>query len=246
MRILVTNDDGIHAAGIKALERAAQAFGEVTVVAPAHEQSSIGHAITLRAPLRIEQRDASHYAVVGTPTDCVYVATHHIFSEPPQLVLSGINHGANLGDDVTYSGTVGAAIEGTIQGIPSIAFSLCRGDNFEACIEPIRRVVEAALHETLDRPLLLNVNLPDCTNGVSGFQLGSLGRRHYGKVVDERRDPRGGSYFWIGGPVVKHREEPGSDELIVRQGGVSITPLTLDLTDYRSWQKMQRWKLLSS
>ncbi|MCA9519366.1 MAG: 5'/3'-nucleotidase SurE [Myxococcales bacterium] len=246
MRILVTNDDGIQAAGIRALETAARRFGDVTVVAPANEQSSIGHAISLRSPLRVQRLDERHYAVVGTPTDCVYLAMHRIYSEPPQLVLSGINHGANLGDDVTYSGTVGAAIEGLIQGVPSIAFSLCRGSNFDACVPHIERVIEAALDEPVDRPLLLNVNFPDCSDGVTGFFLGSLGRRHYGKIVDERKDPRGGSYFWIGGPLVKHREEPGSDELIVRQGGVSVTPLTVDLTDYRTWQKMQGWKLISS
>lgn len=243
-RFLITNDDGIHADGIRALAEAAETLGEVVIVAPDRERSSIGHAITLRSPVRVTALTENRFAVSGTPSDCVYMGIHFICDRRPTMVLSGINHGANLGDDVTYSGTVGAAMEGVIQGVPSVAFSLVSGHDFSACKPHLITLLQHLLAQpTLPADLLLNVNLPDCSGNVGPFRLGGLGPRHYGKVVERRRDPRGGTYFWIGGPIVKHRDEPGSDEQVVHGGEISVTPLTLDITHQRHWGLLSDWEL---
>ncbi len=233
MRILITNDDGIHAEGIRALASAVSALGEVVVVAPDREQSGCGHAITLHQPLTVSDRGQGWYAVSGTPTDCVNFGIHHVLrDELPDLVLSGINHGVNLGDDVTYSGTVGGAIEGYLMGVPSVALSQELGDGLdfressEACLKLLQDLLEGGLLEEL---VLLNVNIP--WDWQSGVEVTTLGHRRYHDVIQVRDSPRGGEYFWIAGRPTWNDAE-GTDQSALANGHISVTPMNLDLTDH--------------
>ena len=236
-RILVTNDDGVFSEGIKLLAEALSEVGHVTVVAPDREQSASGHALTLHRPLRIRQLEDTWYSVDGTPTDCVNLAILWLLREDkPDLVCSGINFGTNLGDDVTYSGTVSAGFEGTLLGIPSVAFSQEVGEHFS--FEPgaalAARFVRGLLDAELPQDLLLNVNVP--AGEISGVSFTKLGRRRYNQSIVEKRDPRGRKYYWIAGSP--EWEEEGTDFEAMSRGRVSVTPLHLDLTDYRgleSW-----------
>jgi 5'-nucleotidase len=230
--ILVTNDDGVDAPGLRHLAEAMRRLGEVTVVAPDREQSAMGHALTLHNPLRMRELAEDTYAVDGTPTDCVNLAILWLLEErPPDLVVSGINAGLNLGDDVTYSGTVSATFEGVLLGVPSIAFSqqLEEGYSFERSAELAARLVGALLAGELPADLLLNVNFP--APPPRGLAFTRLGKRVYKQVVAEKTDPRGKRYFWIAG-TPEWRDEPGTDHRAIGEGRVSITPLHLDLTDY--------------
>ncbi len=233
-RILVTNDDGVFSEGIKLLAQALGELGEVTVVAPDREQSATGHSLTLNRPLRMERLDRNWYAVDGTPTDCVNLGILSLMKEaPPDLVASGINFGLNLGDDVTYSGTVSATFEATLLGIPSVAFSQEVGEQFSFATAArfARAFAELLLREPdLPRDLLLNVNVP--AGGVKGVAFTRLGKRVYQQSVVEKVDPRGRKYYWIAGTPVWQKEE-GTDHAAISRGLVSITPLHLDLTDYR-------------
>ncbi len=232
-RVLVTNDDGVFSEGLKLLARALEEIAEVTAVAPDREQSAAGHSLTLHRPLRMQQLEKNIYSVDGTPTDCVNLAVLWLMKDrPPDLVVSGINFGLNLGDDVTYSGTVSATFEGTLLGIPSVAFSQEVGENFsfELAARFARRFVEILLSEDLPPELLLNVNLPAAE--IRGVRFTKLGKRVYQQVVVEKEDPRGRRYFWIAG-TPKWQNEKGTDHEAVSSGHVSITPLHLDLTDYR-------------
>ncbi|HVR30653.1 MAG TPA: 5'/3'-nucleotidase SurE [Thermoanaerobaculia bacterium] len=231
-RILLTNDDGIHAEGLGAVAEALAGFADVVVVAPDREQSACGHALSLDRPLRMVEMRPGRFAVDGTPTDCVNLAVHWVLREDPvDLVVSGINHGLNLGDDVTYSGTVSAALEAHLLGLPAVAFSQQIGD--ETSFARSARVSAALLHALLDHGvsprMLLNVNLPATPS--AGVRLTRLARRVYEQVVVERGDPRGRRYFWIGGEP-RWEEGPDCDHAAVSAGLVSITPLRLDLTDY--------------
>jgi 5'-nucleotidase len=236
--ILVSNDDGIHSEGLTALAAALEPLGEVVVVAPDREQSAASHALTLHRPLRVYERGPARYAVDGTPTDCVNLAINGILPRRPALVASGINTGANLGDDVTYSGTVSAAMEGTLLGIPSIAVSLVgRGSfRFEAAAACAARLVGWVLAHGLPPDTLLNVNVPQLADGARprGLALTRMGRRRYGDAVVEKVDPRGRKYYWIGGAELDFVAEEGTDFHAVQQGLVSVTPIQLDLTSYRS------------
>jgi 5'-nucleotidase len=232
-RILVTNDDGVFSEGIKLLATALSEIAEVTVVAPDREQSATGHSLTLHRPLRMQQLEENHFSVDGTPTDCVNLGVLWLMAEtPPHLVVSGINFGSNLGDDVTYSGTVSATFEGALLGIPSIAFSQEVGENFSFDRAAVfaRRFVQELLKEELPDDLLLNVNIP--AGAIHGVELTRLGRRRYKQSVVEKKDPRGQRYFWIAG-TPEWQEEDGTDQSAVVAGSVSITPLHLDLTDHR-------------
>jgi 5'-nucleotidase len=232
-RILVTNDDGIFSEGIKLLAKALGEVGEVTVVAPDREQSATGHALTLHHPLRIRTLEEGWYSVDGTPTDCVNLAVMSLMAdEPPDLVCSGINFGSNLGDDVTYSGTVSATFEGSLLGIPSVAFSQQIGDefSFEPGARAAGRFIAELLAEALPPDLLLNVNFP--TGEIRGIELTRLGKRRYSQSVVEKVDPRGRKYYWIHGDPEWEKEE-GTDFFAIHQHKVSVTPLHLDLTDYR-------------
>lgn len=232
-RILVTNDDGVFSEGIKQLARLLSEVAEVIVVAPDREQSATGHSLTLHRPLRMQQLEEKVYSVDGTPTDCVNLAVLWLLKDsPPDLVVSGVNFGVNMGDDVTYSGTVSATFEGTLLGIPSVAFSQEVGEpfSFDNATRFARQFVEVLLEADLPRDLLLNVNVP--AGEVKGVRFTRLGDRTYDQVVVEKTDPRGETYFWIAG-TPQWQEEEGTDHAAVSSGRVSITPLHLDLTDYR-------------
>jgi 5'-nucleotidase len=231
-RILVTNDDGIFSQGIKLLASALSDVAEVWVVAPDREQSAMGHALTLSRPLRMQRVEERWFAVDGTPTDCVNLAVLHLLKDnPPDLVFSGINFGLNLGDDVTYSGTVSATFEGTLLGIPSVAFSqeVAEGFSFEPAARFARQVAELLLGQELPGDLLLNVNVP--AGPIQGVRFSRLGRRTYKQSVIEKLDPRGRKYYWIAGTPQWHIAS-GTDYEAVTTGRISVTPLHLDLTHY--------------
>ncbi len=233
--VLVTNDDGVEAEGLRLLERVAARHARVITVAPRTERSACGHSITLHAPLRILERGEGRYAVDGgTPADCVYLAFAHILDRLPDAVFSGVNHGYNLGFDVVYSGTVAGAREAAIKGVAAAAISFGHWPGDEAAVlEPIvDAVVGAVLDGALPPGGLLNINVPDLAQGLpTRVERTRLGRRVFSTDVVCRRDPRGGEYVWIGGSRIEYDESPGTDCHAVRHGAVSITPLKLDTTD---------------
>lgn len=246
-RILVTNDDGIHSQGIIALAEALAPLGEVTVVAPAHEMSAASHSLTLVRPLRIDKIDSRHYSVDGTPTDCVTLAMNQILKDaPPDLVVSGINKGGNLGDDVSYSGTVAGALEASIYGLPGIAVSLVQRTDFEfgpaaAFAAELARTV---LSDGLPRGTLLNINVPP--GPIRGARITRQGTKIIRPTIIEGTDPRQRKYYWIGEESLTWNEEEGTDYEALRQGLVSITPLKTDLTDYKVMDeiKSRDWDLI--
>ncbi len=247
LRVLVTNDDGYHAAGLKVLAAAARALGEVMVVAPDREQSATSHSLTLHHPLRARSMPDGGFMVDGTPTDCVMVAVSELLDQRPDVVLSGINHGPNMGEDVLYSGTVSAAMEATVLGIPAIAFSYS-GDSMEdlaAWEAPVQRLLLSMLDEgTFPENTLLSVNLPAVApERVAGVRVTTLGRRRYSDSITRALDPSGREYFWIGGGVSKWSGSPDSDFRAVEEGYVSVTPLHLDLTNYRLLEEIRGWDL---
>jgi 5'-nucleotidase len=235
-RILVTNDDGVRSEGIHQLARALARLGAITVVAPHIEASAIGHALTLRRPLRVEQLEPRVFEVDGTPTDCVNVAITRILEQPPDLIVSGINKGYNLGDDVTYSGTVAGAMEGALLGIPSIAVSLERSPgryDFGPSALVAAQVAERMLAGTSLPPrTFLNLNVP--SGRPKGIRVTVQARRNHVTVVDERVDPRGQAYYWIEEGQNDWEPHDRSDYQAVRDGFVSLTPLKPDLTDYNA------------
>ena len=247
LRILVTNDDGYQAAGIRVLAAAAQALGDVTVVAPDREQSATSHSLTLHHPLRARRAPDGAYAVDGTPTDCVSLAVNALLAERPDVVLSGINHGPNMGEDVLYSGTVSAAMEATVLGIPAIAFSYVGGplDRIEAWEEPVRRLLLSMLDEgSFPEDALLSVNLPPIPPAeVQGVRVTTLGRRRYSDSITRALDPSGREYFWIGGGTSEWSGGPDSDFRAIEAGMVSVTPLHLDLTNYKLLERVRGWSL---
>lgn len=251
-RILVSNDDGIAAEGLQAVARALEAVGEVTVVAPEREQSAASHSLTLHKPLRVYEVGPRRFAVSGTPTDCVNMAVHHLMPEPPDLVVSGINRGANLGDDVTYSGTVSAAMEGTLLGFPSVAVSQLFWEpaGFEAAAEFTAALAAGLLAGFREgRPLppdtLLNVNVPDRpTDRIRGVRWTVQGKRRFTKEqVVEKVDPRGRKYYWVGGSDLEWEGNPRSDHTAVVEGCISVTPVHLDLTHHRALETLRAWDL---
>jgi 5'-nucleotidase len=232
-RILVTNDDGVQSEGIKALADALAALGEVTIVAPHAEASAIGHALTLGRPLRLERVAERVYAVDGTPTDCVNVAVTKVLAAPPDLLVSGINKGYNLGDDVTYSGTVAGALEGALLGIPSIAVSLqrTRGEfDFRQAAAAAVTVAQEVLARGLPPRTFLNVNVPKST--ARGCRITVQAKRNHVTSVREAMDPRGRPYFWIEEGESAWEPHDRSDYQAVKDGWISITPLHPDLTNY--------------
>ena len=233
-RILVTNDDGIYSEGLRLLARELARLAEVVVVAPDREQSATGHSLTLSRPLRMQRLEEDWYAVDGTPTDCVNLAVLWLLKERPlDLVVSGINFGLNVGDDVTYSGTVSATFEGSLLDIPSVAFSqeVGEGFSFARSAALATRFVEALFDaEELPRDLLLNVNFP--ATAPRGVVFTRLGKRVYRQSVVEKVDPRGHKYYWIAG-TPEWQDDQGTDHEAVQSGFASVTPLHLDLTDYR-------------
>ncbi|HPR64242.1 MAG TPA: 5'/3'-nucleotidase SurE [Thermoanaerobaculia bacterium] len=241
MIILVTNDDGVFAEGIRHLAEALAPLGDIWIVAPDRERSAASHALTLDSPLRIQEVDQHRYAVNGTPTDCVNVGVLHILKDrKPDLIVSGINFGLNIGDDVTYSGTVSAAFEGTILGIPSLAVSQEVGSPmpYERSAAFIREFIESLMQrDLLKNGLLLNINLP--FEDPIGVRFTRLGKRQYSEGVMEKVDPRGKKYYWIGGIPRPTEIEEGTDFHALTHRHISITPLHLDLTDYTALDRMK-------
>jgi len=236
IEILVTNDDGIGADGIRALAKAMETLGNVTIMAPDREQSATSHALTLHRPLRIRKISERELSVDGTPTDAVLLGVHGFLKERPALVVSGINHGPNMGNDVLYSGTVAAASEGTFLGIPSVAISLATWG--PADFGPPARVAKALVAQLLRRGLpaktCLNVNIPSIPfEEMKGVRVTRLGKRVYRDVIVEKTDPRGKLYYWIGGEEPTWENDDSSDFTAVERGYVSVTPLTFELTDYK-------------
>lgn len=247
INILVTNDDGVYSNGIKALADEMSKLGNVSVVAPASEKSATSHSLTLHRPLRAKKIGKGQiYAVNGTPTDCVHLALNGLLKVKPQIVVSGINVGPNLADDITYSGTVAAAIEATLQGIPAIAVSVA-GKNkvyFKAAREIVFKLVKRIIKQPLPPNVLLNVNVPNMTGDrIKGYRFTRQGKRRYGESVIEKLDPRGEKYYWIGGYVMKDTPIENSDIQAVNEGYISITPLQLDFTAYTFLGKMSGWRL---
>jgi 5'-nucleotidase len=247
MHIMVTNDDGIHAPGILALSQALRELGEVTVVAPDRERSAAGHSLTLHSPLRVFELRDGFYAVDGTPTDCVNMGIHSLLPFRPDLVVSGINHGPNLGDDITYSGTVAAAMEATLMGIPAMAVSLATfgpDGHFPAAAAVAVRMARLVMANGLPADTFLNVNVPNCREEEMNPPLVTRqGKRSFmGKIVD-KIDPRGRKYFWIGSEEPDFNDEEGTDFHAINRMHVSITPLHLDLTNYASMKVLAGWSL---
>jgi 5'-nucleotidase len=247
MRILVSNDDGYLAGGIQTLARAAATLGEVHVVAPDREQSATSHSLTLHYPLRVRKAGAGIQMVDGTPTDCVMLAIGELLEERPDFVLSGINHGANLGDDVLYSGTVAAAMEATILGIPAIAMSHVghEHDHMADWTETVATLLgQLMTRNDFPKETLLNVNLPAIAPGdVKGVRVTTLGRREYVGSLTRSKDPNGREYFWIGGGESKWWGGPDSDFRAVQDGYISVTPVHLDLTNYKLLENLGGWNL---
>lgn len=245
--ILVTNDDGVQAQGLKVLAEHLSALGEVYVVAPDREQSAVGHSLTLRHPLRIAEVGPRVTAVEGTPTDCVLLGYYRILPAEPALVCSGINFGHNLGDDITYSGTVSAAFEATLLGIPAIAISIGREGkrvHYDVAARFAVRLARKGLREGLPRDTLLNVNLPNLpASKIKGVVVTKQGRRSYDDVIVEKVDPRGRAYFWIGNGDPRWADDSGTDINAIRAGKISITPVHLDLTNHTAIEKLKEWKI---
>jgi 5'-nucleotidase len=245
-RILVTNDDGIHSDGLIKLEEALREIGDVFVVAPASEMSGASHSLTLARPLRIRQIDDRHWAVDGTPTDCVTLALNKILRPDriPDICVSGINHGGNLGDDATYSGTVAGALEATILGVPGIALSLFARENWDftyAARFAITAVVNA-LRNPVPEGTLLNINIPP--GEIKGVRVTRQGIKNARPLVSEHVDPRGKPYYWIGEEYYQAKTEDGTDYKAVEEGFVSVTPLRADMTDHRALQALEAWNYL--
>ncbi len=246
LKILLTNDDGIFSRGLHALYHALKVLGEVVVVAPDRERSTISHAITLDRPLRVKVEGEGMYAVDGTPADCVNLAVNGLLEDKPDFIVSGINLGENLGCDILYSGTVSAAFEGTRMGIPSLAVSIVARENFnfEAACEYTVRILRAVKKYGLPEDTLLNINVPNLpVKDIKGVKVTRQGKRIYSDAVVEKVDPRGRKYYWIGGDVLGYLEEEGTDFEAVNRGYVSITPLHLDLTNYKAMDVIKNWKI---
>ena len=244
VRILVTNDDGYRSEGIQSLARALGRLGEVTIVAPVEEASAIGHALTLRHPLRLETIGERIHAVDGTPTDCVNVAVTHVFGGLPDLVVSGINKGWNLGDDVTYSGTVAGALEGALLGIPSVAVSLrqTRGTyDFGYAADAAAAIADAVLRQPLPARTFLNLNVPK--GQPKGYRVTVQARRNHVTSVAERHDPKGRPYYWIEEGENEWEPHDRSDYQAVRDGYISITPLQPDMTAHDALKYLEELPL---
>jgi 5'-nucleotidase len=247
MKILVTNDDGIYAKGIVALAEELRKLGEVAVVAPDRERSAVGHALTLHHPLRAIEIGPMIFAVDGTPTDCVNLGIHNLLPFKPDIVISGINRGANLCDDVTYSGTVSAAMEATLMGIPAFAISLVTdgiGTHYAAAAAFASKLAGTIFARELPPDTFLNVNVPDVPESEClPALITSQGKRHYEGLIIDKVDPRGRKYYWIGSGEQSFLDIRGSDHYAVSKGHISVTPLHLDMTNYSSLETLKNWDL---
>ena len=245
MRIIVTNDDGIDSPGLTALAKALSKVGEVWVVAPDRERTAAAHAVTLHKPLRVQQLGPRIYAVSGTPVDCVNLAVLKLLPAPPDLLVSGINRGVNLGDDVLYSGTVSAAMEGTILGIPSMAVSQEGQEHFyfDAGARYAVRIARLIMKEGLPDETLVNLNIPDRPfKSITGVRVTCLSRRRFHNPIIEKIDPRGRTYYWIAGTRVSWSRSKDADHEALEQGAVSLTPIRLDTTNHAVLDRFRMWE----
>ncbi|MEO8286376.1 MAG: 5'/3'-nucleotidase SurE [Chloroflexota bacterium] len=250
MRILLTNDDGIDSPGLKALGDALAPLHEVAVIGPDRNWSISGHNRTMDRPLRVSEKQLGEgykaYQTDGAPADCVALAVLGFLPEVPELVISGINHGNNLGDDITYSGTVAAAMEGIISGIPSIAVSMDTHPIWPVDVAAafIVRLVDQITKRGIEKDILLNVNVPNLPyDQIRGVQITRLGKRIYEDALIKRVDPRGREYYWLGGNSIRSERSEGADVAAIEDGYVSITPIHLDLTNHRLLETLRTWDL---
>ena len=247
MRVLVSNDDGVDAPGIKALAKGLREAGhEVLVVAPDRDRSGASNSLTLDAPIRVVQLDTQTWKVYGTPTDCVHVAITGMLDIEPDIVVSGINNTANLGDDVIYSGTVAAAMEGRFLGLPAVAMSLAtaghKGRHYETAARAAVEIVERLRTDPLPADTILNVNVPDLPwREIRGFETGRLGNRHRAEPCTPQQDPRGRQWWWIGAAGQEADAGPGTDFNAVRSSCIAITPIHVDLTRYQALEQVASW-----
>ena len=244
MKILISNDDGYLAEGIKTLANALSTLGEITVVAPDRNRSGASNSLTLENPLRLTKLDNGVYRVEGTPTDCVHLAVTGLLDEEPDMVVAGINAGANLGDDVLYSGTVAAAMEGRFLGLPAIAISLASNDpvHYKTAGWVAKKLLEQLQTSSLPADTILNVNVPDLPIAdITGFESTRLGHRHKAEPVVKEYDPRGRPMYWVGPAGEEQDAGPGTDFDAIRRGAVSVTPLQIDLTCYDAIDGVANW-----
>ena len=244
MRILISNDDGYQAQGLRTLAAALADLAEIIVVAPDRNRSGASSSLTLETPLRVEQVEPNVYYVNGTPTDCVHIAITGLLEPDPDMVISGINHGANLGDDVLYSGTVAAAMEGRFLGVPALAVSLVLDEdgNFGTAAAVTRRLVERMIEDPLPKDTILNVNVPDLPlESLEGFVTTRLGFRHKSEPVLKALDPKNRPVYWIGPAGAGQDAGPGTDFHAIAARRVAVTPIKVDLTDHRSISPVGEW-----
>jgi 5'/3'-nucleotidase len=244
MHFLLSNDDGYQSPGLSALAEMLAELGRVTVVAPDRDRSGASNSLTLDSPLYVKQDSRGFHYVNGTPTDCVHLAITGLLDEEPDMVISGINSGANLGDDVLYSGTVAAAMEGRFLGCPAIAFSLTgeRQSDYKSAVAVARKIIELLIQKPLEEDVLLNVNIPDIDiELIKEFTVTRLGNRHKSEPVLEAFDPRGRKVYWVGPVGSEQDASAGTDFHAIRSGNVSITPLQIDLTRHQSLQNLSNW-----
>lgn len=244
MRILLSNDDGYLAPGIACLYEALKDKAELTVVAPARNRSGASNSLTLDSPLRATEAENGFISVEGTPTDCVHLAITGLLDKEPDMVIAGINAGANLGDDVLYSGTVAAATEGRFLGLPAIAVSMGSFEpkHYETACWAIEKIIEKLQSSPLTDDTILNVNVPDLPQEkIKGFQSTRLGNRHKSEGVIKQQNPRGDDIYWVGPPGEEQDAGEGTDFYAVKQGFISVTPLQIDLTRYDSLQNLNQW-----
>lgn len=245
MHILISNDDGLSATGIQVLAARMRQVGDITIVAPDRNCSGASNSLTLESPIRIHEVEPGVHRVTGTPTDCVHVALTGLLAKDPDMVVSGINHGANLGDDVIYSGTVAAAMEGRFLGLPAIAVSLVSEDSprhFATAAEAAARLVLQLRRDPLPADTILNVNVPDRPwDEIRGFEVTRLGHRHRAEPCVATKDPRGRLMYWIGPAGAEEDAGPGTDFDAIRRGFVSITPIHVDLTRYQALDQVAGW-----
>lgn len=245
MHLLISNDDGISAEGIQVLSERMKALGKVTIVAPDQNRSGASNSLTLDTPVRLRQIGERTWSVNGTPTDCVHIALTGLLEKDPDMVVSGINAGANLGDDVIYSGTVAAAMEGRFLGLPAIAVSLVfaeRPQHYVTAAEAVASLVERLEKDPLPADTILNINVPDLPwREVQGFEVTRLGHRHRAEPVVQTKDPRGNPMYWIGPAGPGQDAGPGTDFDAVRRGFISITPIHVDLTRYQALEQVSGW-----
>lgn len=251
MRILLTNDDGLYAEGLQSLIRSLKQIADLTVIAPDRERSAVGHSLTFFNPLRIQKikrvKNCVIYSSDGTPSDCVLLGIYDLMSRKPDLIISGINHGSNMGQDITYSGTVSAAMEGAIHGIPSAAISLAafEGLNFKYAAKFAKKIAKAVIKKGLPSYYLLNVNIPNVPESqIKGIEITKQGRSIYEQRLIKRTDPRGVEYYWITGEVPSGDISPGTDFKAIHENKVSITPINLlKMTDLDFMRKLKKWNL---